>query len=241
VDHGEIVGVVGESGAGKSTLAATLMRVEHLRGARTEGGIELDGCDLMRMRERDLRRVRGRTISMIHQSAATSLNPALSLERQMKEAWYAHSDRPWDHAESRVRELMQAVGLEFDHDFLRRRPGQVSGGQAQRFLICMAALHRPQLVIADEPNSAVDAISRAEILSLLERLNREFGMAVLLISHDLISVAKICSRMYVLHGGAIVEHGTAEQVLSSPKHDFTRALVAAWTELSAPAWSAAPR
>jgi ABC-type glutathione transport system ATPase component len=228
VPERSIVGIVGESGAGKSTLAATLLRLEHLRAAKATGKIAFAGLDLMTASASELRRLRGKDLGLVNQSAVASLNPALSLETHLREAWRAHASVPYSGARNWIEELLTSVGLEHDKNFLHRLPRQISGGQAQRFLICLSVLHRPKLLIADEPTSSVDAVNRADILKLLNRLNEHLGTSVLLISHDLLSIARLCAVVYVLHRGRIVESGTTLEVLTCPRHPFTRQLVEAW-------------
>jgi ABC-type dipeptide/oligopeptide/nickel transport system ATPase component len=161
------------------------------------------------------------------------LNPVLSLETQFKEAWRAHSSEPWEKALGWVRELLRSVDLPHDREFLRRRPGQVSIGQAQRVLIALALIHRPKVLIADEPTSALDVVTHKEVLTLFQRLNRELGTAILCISHDLLSVASFCHRVAILHEGGVIENGPPAEVFSRPQHVYTRKLV---DSLPNPSW-----
>jgi len=224
---GEIVGLVGSSGSGKSSLALALMRLLEFKGARASGMIWLNGRDLMRIPEREMRGLRGREIALVPQSPASFLNPALRIVEQMTEAWKAHGRGSASVAASAVGNAIEQVGLPAERDFLRRYPGEVSVGQAQRVLIAMAILHRPALLIADEPTSSLDAISQAEILRLLAHLNRKLGMAVLYISHDLPAVASFCHRVAILHEGRIVEFAETAAVFQTPAHPYTRELIAA--------------
>ena len=201
IQAGEAFGLVGESGSGKSTIALALLRLLDMRGGRARGSILFEGCDLLRLRERELRRIRGRRMAMVPQSPVAALNPALRLEAQLREAWTLHAGAPWRDARPQVCDLLAQMGLPAGDAFLRRYPHQVSVGQAQRILIAMAVLHRPALLIADEPTSALDPGSAREILALFARLNRQYSMALLYISHDLASVDALCSRVGVLGGG----------------------------------------
>jgi ABC-type glutathione transport system ATPase component len=224
---GEIAGLVGESGSGKSTLALALLKLLDHTGAQVRGRLSLLGENLMLRDDAAMRSVRGRLISLIPQSATAALNPALRLGTQLKEAWRAHSSEPWQGQRGRLLSLMESAGLPAEEPFLRRFPGQISVGQAQRVLIVMAILHRPPLLIADEPTSALDVITQREVLALLVRLVQEHQTGMLFISHDLLAVANVCHRLAILHGGQIVESGPVTQILRNPQHDYTKRLVAA--------------
>lgn len=220
----EILGLVGQSGSGKSTIALALMGLLGFKGGRASGEVRFGGRDLLRLSERHLRTIRGRDISLVPQSPLSSLNPALTIGAHFKEAWRAHA-LP-GREQSRVEELLAAVQLPSGTAFLNRKPGQLSVGQAQRVLIALALLHRPELLIADEPTAALDPITAAEVLELFANLNREFRMAILYVSHDLQSVRTLCHRMAVLHEGRIVETGAPSDVLMRPEHAYTKRLVA---------------
>ena len=224
---GEVLGLIGQSGSGKSTLALAMLRLLDLKGGQADGSVYLEGNDLMKMGRRELRAVRGKKIGLVLQSPLTSLNPALSVGMQLREAWKAHGNGTASECEESIAVALHNVSLPSASEFLRRHPGQLSVGQAQRVLIAMAVLHRPPLLIADEPTSALDVITQAEILGLFGRLNRELRTTILYISHDLLSVASICHRVAILHQGEIVECGTTEQILDSPQHPYTRKLIAA--------------
>lgn len=227
IEPGELIGLVGESGSGKSTLARSIVRLAYLSGATCRGKILFQGRDLLQTRERDLQRLRGREIALILQSAASALNPALRIGSQLAEAWRAHARGGSQHWRPRVDELFHAMRLSGDDSFLRRYPGQLSVGQAQRVLLAMAVLHGPALLIADEPTSALDLVTQKETLDLLAALNQRLGMGVLFISHDLLSVASICRRVAILHDGRIVECGEVERVFGDPLHPYTRSLLKA--------------
>jgi ABC-type dipeptide/oligopeptide/nickel transport system ATPase component len=232
VRHGEVVGLVGQSGSGKSTMAMAILGLLG-KQAQTEGSIKLGDCDLLALRERELRAMRGRTMALVLQSPLSSLNPALKIRTQLKEAWRAHASGSNEVCEQTIRAALESVSLPSSDEFLRKYPAQMSVGQAQRVLIAMAVLHRPALLIADEATSALDVITQSEILALFAQLNRQTGMAILYISHDLASVAGICDRIAILHEGQIVECATAEQIFSSPRHEYTRRLMAAMPKVRA--------
>jgi ABC-type dipeptide/oligopeptide/nickel transport system ATPase component len=224
---GEIVGLVGQSGSGKSTLALAILGLLSRKRATIEGSIVFQGTDLLKLRERDLRGLRGRSLSLVLQSPLASLNPALKIRTQLKEAWRAHADGATINCEAAIQSAMTSVSLPSDAEFLRKYPAQLSVGQAQRVLIAMAVMHRPALLVADEATSALDVITQSEILQLFAQLNREIGMSILYISHDLPSVAGICRRIAILHEGQIVECGLTEQIFASPSHPYTRRLMMA--------------
>jgi ABC-type glutathione transport system ATPase component len=239
IARGEVVGLVGQSGSGKSTLALAILGLLGRQGAIVEGNILFQGANLLAMRERKLRSLRGRALSLVLQSPLASLNPALQIRTQLREAWRAHSGRNTtkDDCERAIQSALRSVslpGAETNPDFLTKRSAQLSVGQAQRVLIAMAILHRPALLIADEATSALDVITQSEILQLFARLNREIGMSILYISHDLPSVAGICQRIAILHEGRIVECGATEQIFTAPEHEYTRRLMAALPQLPKP-------
>jgi peptide/nickel transport system ATP-binding protein len=241
IARGEVLGLVGQSGSGKSTLALAILGLLGRQRAIVEGSIIFQGTDLLAMRERELRNLRGRSLSLVLQSPLASLNPALQIRTQLREAWRAHSDRDaagsnarkdsCDHAINSALKSVSLPTVQNDPDFLSKRASQLSVGQAQRVLIAMAILHRPALLVADEATSALDVITQSEILELFGRLNRETGMSILYISHDLPSVAGICQRIAILHEGQIVECGSTEQIFTAPVHAYTRRLMSALPKL----------
>lgn len=227
IRHGEVLGLVGQSGSGKSTLAMSILGLLDKKHSCIEGAINFQDSDLLQLSERELRALRGRSIALVLQSPLSSLNPALKIRTQLKEAWRAHASGSSADCIHAMRIALQSVSLPSDDDFLRKYPSQMSVGQAQRVLIAMATLHRPALLIADEATSALDVITQSEILALFRELNRSTGMAILYISHDLASVAGICDRIAILHQGTIVECGTTQQIFDNPRHEYTQKLMAA--------------
>jgi ABC-type glutathione transport system ATPase component len=226
MEEGEILGLVGESGSGKSTIALALLRLLDHKGGVVSGEILFEGRDLLQLKAAEMRHVRGREIALVLQSPIASLNPALRIGTQISEAWRAHNPEAklW---KERALELFDLVSLPAEEGFLDRYPRQLSVGQAQRVLIAMAILHRPRLLIADESTSALDAITHSEILALFQRLNRELNMAMLFISHDLLSVASLCQRIAILQNGRIIECGSTQQMFREPRTEDTRALLQA--------------
>jgi ABC-type glutathione transport system ATPase component len=221
---GEMLGLVGSSGAGKSTLVLSLLGLLPWRGGRVSGDVVLQGQNLLTLGERQLRALRGRHLALIPQSPMSALNPSISLQSHFTEAWKAHEKGGQSALMDRLRPLLSEVQLPADTTFLRRRPSQISVGQAQRVLIALALLHRPSLIIADEPTSALDPVTQAQIVTLLRELNRQHGTTMLYISHDLVSVLQLCDRIAVLDGGTLVESLPADQV-SHAQHPATRALL----------------
>src|SRR5262249_5163639 len=191
------------------------------------GKVSFQGEDLLTKSESQLRNIRGRAMSIVLQSPLTSLNPALRIGSQLREAWRAHAKGTKSECEVAIRTALESVSLPNDDDFLNRRPSQLSVGQGQRVIIAMAILHRPALLIADEATSALDTITQSEILALFRHLNRKLGMAILYISHDLLSVAALCDRVAILRNGHIVECGASAKIFDTPNHSYTRMLVAA--------------
>jgi ABC-type dipeptide/oligopeptide/nickel transport system ATPase component len=239
IRRAEVVGLVGQSGSGKSTLAMAILGLLDKKRSQIEGSISFQGSDLLQFSERELRALRGRAVALVLQSPLSSLNPALRIRTQLKEAWRAHASGPSADCADAIRTSLQSVSLPADDEFLRKYPSQMSVGQAQRVLIAMAVMHRPALLIADEATSALDVITQSEILKLFRELNRSTGMAILYISHDLASVAGICDRIAILHQGEIVESGTTEQIFANPQHEYTQRLMAAIPRL--PLTSAQPK
>ena len=202
---GESLGLVGTSGAGKSTLILALLGLLPWRGGKVIGEVLLEGQNLLAMSEREARRLRGSRIALVPQSPMTALNAVVSLRAHFDEAWRAHNPSGRAALDTRLATLLPKVQLSAGPDFLKRKPGEISVGQAQRIMIALALLHRPALLVADEPTSALDPVTQAEILKLLRHLNRTMGTTLLYISHDLLSVLQLCERLAVLDAGTIVE------------------------------------
>jgi ABC-type dipeptide/oligopeptide/nickel transport system ATPase component len=221
----EILGLVGQSGCGKSTLALAILQLLYLKKAEARGSIQFNGRDLMLLQERELRKLRGKEIGLILQSPMSALNPALRIGTQLAEAWKAHRSGSRAECLEALLDGLRTVALPGEEEFLKRYPSQLSVGQAQRVLIAMAVLHRPTLLIADEATSALDLITQAEILQLFSQLSAKFGMSILYISHDLLSVASISHRVAVMHKGEIVECRRTADIFRDPAHPYTRQLV----------------
>ena len=234
IRRGEVFGLIGQSGSGKSTLAMTILGLLDRKKSQVEGTIQFEGSNLLQLRERELRELRGRKIALVLQSPLSSRNPALKIRTQLKEAWRAHASGSASDCDAAIRAAMESVSLPASDEFLKKHPSQMSVGQAQRVLIAMATLHRPALLLADEATSALDVITQAEILTLFRQLNRTTGMSILYISHDLASVAGICDRIAILHQGTIVEVGPTGEVMANPRHEYTQKLMAAIPQIMRP-------
>jgi oligopeptide/dipeptide ABC transporter ATP-binding protein len=226
VGAGEIVALVGESGSGKSVSAlAVLGLVPRPPGRIVSGHIRFEGNDLLSMDSEAIRDVRGRHISMIFQEPMTSLNPVLSIRRQLSEAMRLHLDLSKRQARERAVELLNMVGMSDPESRLSQYPHQLSGGQRQRVMIAMALSCEPKLIIADEPTTALDVTIQAQILSLIQDLCRRLGVALVIITHNLGVVARYADRVNVMYAGRIVEHGTAEALYAKPSHPYTAGLL----------------
>ncbi len=227
LNQGEILGLVGESGCGKSTLALAILRLLHLKRGKAEGFIHFGGRDLMSLAEREMRKLRGKEIGLVLQSPMSSLNPALRIGTQLREAWGIHKNGGRDECRESLSHALDLVSLPVEEDFLKKYPAQMSVGQAQRVLIAMAVLHRPSLLIADEPTSALDIITQSEILKLFKSLSQKLGISILYISHDLLSVATISNRVAVMQRGQIIECRDTAGIFRTPEHSYTQQLIRA--------------
>lgn len=224
VRPGERFGLIGTSGAGKSTLLLALLGLLPWRGGWARGEVNIGGTNLLTLKERDARRLRGKVLALVPQSPASALNSALSLQTHFTEAWRAHEPADADRLTHRLETLLRRVQLPADAAFLKRKPGQISVGQAQRCALALALLHRPALLVADEPTSALDPATQVEVLALLRELTAEDGSGLLLVSHDLLSVVRLCSRVAVLHEGRLAECLDVNQ-LQHARHPAFRALL----------------
>ncbi|MBW9052177.1 ABC transporter ATP-binding protein [Rhizobium mesosinicum] len=227
IGKGEVLALVGESGSGKSVSANSILRLLPYPSASHPGGeIFFKGKDLLKASDRELREVRGNDITMIFQEPMTSLNPLHTIEKQIAEILALHQGMTGQAARARILELLNQVGIREPEKRLKAYPHELSGGQRQRVMIAMALANRPELLIADEPTTALDVTVQAQILELLRKLKGEHGMSMLFITHDLGIVRKFADRVCVMTKGKIVETGTVEEVFSNPKHDYTRHLLA---------------
>ncbi|MFJ9594010.1 dipeptide ABC transporter ATP-binding protein [Streptomyces virginiae] len=231
---GETLGIVGESGSGKSTLALSLTRMLPGGGRVTGGSVLLDGEDLVAAGEEALRRVRGSRIAMVFQDPMASLNPVLSIGQHLDEAMRAHGRGDRRSRRARALELLGLVGIPDPARRIDDHPHQFSGGMRQRVMIALALANEPDVLVADEPTTALDATVQDRILQLLERLNRETGTALVLVTHDIGVVARVCRRVMVMYGGTVVEDGPTERVLTLPRHPYTAGLLAAVPRLETP-------
>jgi len=229
VRPGETVAIVGESGSGKSQSMMSVMGLLPGNG-RAEGQALYRGKDLLRLDRRGLNQIRGAKISMIFQEPMTSLDPLWTIERQIAEPMVYHGRVSWEEARPRVLELLQLVGIPRPEERLKSYPHELSGGQRQRVMIAMALANQPDILIADEPTTALDVTIQAQILELLRDLQRRFGMAIVFITHDLGIVRHFADRVFVMHRGRVVESGTIGGVFDSPREDYTRMLLAAEPE-----------
>ena len=224
---GETLGLVGESGSGKSVTAFSILRLLQPPAQIVNGRILFEGQDLLTLSERDMRSVRGARISLIFQEPMTALNPVMRVGDQVAEALTAHSMANRTEARRRAVELLDAVRIPDPMRRVRDYPHQLSGGMRQRVMIAIALACRPPLVIADEPTTALDVTIQAQMLDLIRQLQAEFGLALLLITHDFGVVAEMADRVAVMKAGRIVETGPVREILRTPSHEYTRQLLAA--------------
>ncbi|MFJ9775050.1 ABC transporter ATP-binding protein [Kitasatospora sp. NPDC101157] len=235
---GDTLGIVGESGSGKSTTALALLRMLPSGGRITGGSVELLGQDLAELPEDGLRALRGRRIAMIFQDPMSSLNPVLTIGKQLDEALRAHSTLARAERRSRAVQLLDLVGIPDAAGRLRDHPHRFSGGQRQRIMIALALAHDAEVLVADEPTTALDPTVQQQILRLLTRINRENGIALVVISHDLGVIARTCRRLLVMSEGRIVEQGETADIIEAPQHPYTQALLAAVPRLETPSAAA---
>jgi peptide/nickel transport system ATP-binding protein len=226
VQAGQTLGVVGESGCGKSVTALSILRLLPTPPARHLGAIRYRGSNLLALSEREMRQIRGNRISMIFQEPMTSLNPVLTVGRQIAETVLVHQETNRAEAMQRAVEMLRLVQIPEPERRAREYPHQLSGGMRQRVMIALALACNPELLIADEPTTALDVTIQAQILDLIKRLQKELGMGVMLITHDLGVVAESCDRVVVMYAGRKVEESSVLALFSRPLHPYTRALMA---------------
>ncbi len=228
IGKGETVALVGESGSGKSVTALSILKLLPYPAARhPSGSITFKGRELLGLPDRDMRRVRGDDITIVFQEPMTSLNPLHTIEKQIGEVLFLHRGLTGAAARARILEVLSQVGIPDPQSRLKSYPHQLSGGQRQRVMIAMALANEPDLLIADEPTTALDVTVQAQIIALLKELQQRLGMSLLFITHDLGIVRKIANRVCVMKEGKIVEHGDVARVFAAPQHPYTRALLAA--------------
>ena len=225
LDRGEILGIVGESGSGKSVTAYSIMQILADTGRIVSGKILYKGEDLSTWDDKQMQNFRGKACSIIFQDPMTSLNPVFTIGNQMKEAVVLHTDKRGKVADERVVELLELVGINEPRKRVKQYPFELSGGMRQRVMIAMALACEPDILIADEPTTALDVTIQAQILELIQELQKKMGMAVILVTHDLGVIADMCDNIIVMYGGRICERGTAREIFYNPKHEYTRGLL----------------
>jgi len=225
IDKGETLGVVGESGSGKSVTAMSILRLVQNPGKVVGGEILFEGRDLLKLEDRDMRKIRGKEIAMIFQDPMTSLNPVLTVGRQLSEPLITHLGLTKVQALKESVDLLKMVGIPNAAERVRSYPHHFSGGMRQRVMIAMSLACRPKLIIADEPTTALDVTIQAQILELLEKLQAETGTAVMIITHALGVVAGMADRINVMYAGHIVETATADELFANPRHPYTMGLL----------------
>ena len=225
LDRGKVLGIVGESGSGKSVTAYSIMQILAPTGKIVEGSVKLDGTELVGADENILRKVRGNRISIIFQDPMTSLNPTYTIGHQLVEAIRLHTDRNRKQAWDRALEMLQLVNVNEPRRRLKQYPFELSGGMRQRVMIAMALACEPDILIADEPTTALDVTIQAQILELMQDLQKKLGMAIIMITHDLGVVAQLCDEVIVMYAGSICERGTADEIFYTPAHEYTKGLM----------------
>jgi peptide/nickel transport system ATP-binding protein len=234
VDRGQTLGIVGESGSGKSVSSLTVMGLTRARNAKISGSIRFDGKELVEASDEDLRKIRGDDIAMIFQDPLSSLHPFYKVGGQIVEAIRAHRDVSKAQARDRAIEMLDLVGIPEPRRRADSYPHEFSGGMRQRAMIAMALANDPKLLIADEPTTALDVTVQAQILELIERLQREFDTAVVIITHDLGVVAEMADAIAVMYAGRVVEQGSADTIFAAPEHPYTWGLLSSIPRLDSP-------
>ena len=225
LDHGRVLGIVGESGSGKSVTAYSIMQILASTGKIVGGSIKLDGEELVGAGEKVMRRVRGNKVSIIFQDPMTSLNPTHTIGHQIMESILLHTGRTKKEAYARAVEMLRLVNINEPEKRMKQYPHELSGGMRQRVVIAMALACEPDILIADEPTTALDVTIQAQILDLMSSLQRELGMAIIMITHDLGVVAQMCDEVIVMYAGSICEQGTADEIFYNPRHEYTKGLI----------------
>ena len=233
LDRGKVLGIVGESGSGKSVTAYSIMQILAGTGKIVSGSIKLDGQELVGAGEKVMKTVRGNKISIIFQDPMTSLNPTYTIGRQLMEAILLHTDRNKKEAWDRAVEMLRLVNVNEPEKRMKQYPFEFSGGMRQRVMIAMALACEPDILIADEPTTALDVTIQAQILDLMKKLQKEDQSSILLITHDLGVVAEMCSRVIVMYAGKIVEEAPVKELFASPAHPYTQGLIASVPKLGA--------
>ena len=223
--EGEVLGIVGESGSGKSVTAYSLMGLTADNGKIVGGEVNFNGHRIDLLTDKEMRKIRGKEISIIFQDPMTSLNPVYTIGNQIEEAVRVHGDKSASEARARAAELLTLVGINEPEKRLKQYPHELSGGMRQRVMIAIALACEPKLLIADEPTTALDVTIQAQILELMNDLKNKLGMGIMLITHDLGVVASMCDNIAVMYAGEIVEYGTADDIFYEPKHEYTKGLL----------------
>ena len=225
LERGKVLGIVGESGSGKSVTAYSVMQILEKNGKIVSGSIKVDGQELVGAGEKVMKTIRGNKISIIFQDPMTSLNPTYTIGRQLMEAIMLHTPRNKKQAWDRAVEMLRLVNVNEPEKRMKQYPFEFSGGMRQRVMIAMALACEPDILIADEPTTALDVTIQAQILELMQSLQKELGMAIIMITHDLGVVAQMCDEVIVMYAGSICEQGTADEIFYNPRHEYTKGLM----------------